>query len=84
MKGHWHHSDDEERHIYTSINSGWILPSFIRLYSLQACCLLQLIKYVNKAVEKGAKVADEVALLFTGELNPVAPKAQKKVPVPDG
>ena len=61
-----------------------MVHSLTHRYSLQACCLLQLIKYVNKAVEKGAKVADEVALLFTGELNPVAPKAQKKVPVPDG
>ncbi|KAI0240347.1 AP-3 complex subunit delta-1 [Lamellibrachia satsuma] len=64
------------------------LPMFVQSADLEvqerACCLLQLIKYVNKAIEKGAKVADEVALLFVGELNPVAPKAQKKVPVPDG
>lgn len=29
-------------------------------------------------------VASEILNLFKGELNPVAPKAQKKVPVPDG
>lgn len=29
-------------------------------------------------------VAEEVSALFAGELNPVAPKAQKKVPVPEG
>ena len=46
--------------------------------------MVQLIKYVLKLQDKGATVADEVAALFTGELNPVAPKAQKKVPVPEG
>ncbi|KAL1501543.1 hypothetical protein ABEB36_006845 [Hypothenemus hampei] len=29
-------------------------------------------------------IAGEILSLFNGELNPVAPKAQKKVPVPDG
>lgn len=28
--------------------------------------------------------AKELLDLFSGELNPVAPKAQKKVPVPEG
>ena len=32
----------------------------------------------------GASVGDELAALFVGDLNPVAPKAQKKVPVPEG
>ena len=32
----------------------------------------------------GASVGEELALLFAGDLNPVAPKAQKKVPVPEG
>ena len=50
----------------------------------QACCTLQLLKYVNKLLEKDEVVAAELAELFVGELNPVAPKAQKKVPVPDG
>lgn len=37
-----------------------------------------------KLDEKGAAVADEVENLYAGELNPVAPKAQRKVPVPEG
>ena len=63
------------------------MPNSLLLYygdSLQACCMVQLIKYVLKLQDKGAMVADEVAALFSGELNPVAPKAQKKVPVPEG
>ena len=32
----------------------------------------------------GVQCSAEVSLLFTGELNPVATKAQKKVPVPEG
>ena len=46
--------------------------------------MLQLVKYVLKLQEKGAGVAEEVTALFAGDLNPVAPKAQKKVPVPEG
>lgn len=41
-------------------------------------------KYVQKLQQKEVEVAEEVAALFAGELNPVAPKAQKKVPVPEG
>lgn len=33
---------------------------------------------------RGEKLAAEVKSLFAGELNPVAPKAQKKVPIPEG
>ena len=50
----------------------------------QACCILQMLKYITKLQEKDIDVAEEVAALFAGELNPVAPKAQKKVPVPEG
>ena len=32
----------------------------------------------------GAAVAEELVALFAGDLNPVAPKAQKKVPIPEG
>ena len=46
--------------------------------------MLQLVKYILKIQEKGVKVSDEIIGLFAGELNPVAPKAQKKVPVPEG
>ena len=41
-------------------------------------------KYIQKLQDKGGKVAEEVAALFAGDLNPVAPKAQRKVPVPEG
>jgi AP-3 complex subunit delta-1 len=41
-------------------------------------------KYVIKLQEKGNNVAEEVSAMFAGELNPVATKAQRKVPVPDG
>jgi hypothetical protein len=65
----------------------------------RACSLLQLTKYIlkelNAAVaaeeENGGEsssssvgVVAELWSLFEGELNPVAPKAQKKVPVPEG
>lgn len=45
---------------------------------------MQLIKYIQKLQAKEVPVAEEVIALFAGELNPVAPKAQKKVPVPEG
>ena len=45
---------------------------------------MQLVKYVQRLLEKGASVGEELTTLFAGDLNPVAPKAQKKVPVPDG
>ncbi|XP_041476117.1 AP-3 complex subunit delta-1-like isoform X4 [Lytechinus variegatus] len=64
------------------------LPSFAESADLEvqerACCTLQLLKYVNKLLEKDEYVATDLADLFVGELNPVAPKAQKKVPVPEG
>ena len=50
----------------------------------QACSIVQIVKYVVKLEEKGAAVADEVEGLYAGELNPVAPKAQRKVPLPEG
>lgn len=50
----------------------------------QASCVLQLVRHVQKLQAKGVPVAAEVSGLFAGELNPVAPKAQKKVPVPEG
>lgn len=50
----------------------------------QASCILQLVKHVQKLQAKAVPVGEEVSALFAGELNPVAPKAQKKVPVPEG
>lgn len=51
----------------------------------RASSAVQLVRYVHKQISKNETgVAEEVAALFTGELNPVAPKAQKKVQVPEG
>ncbi|XP_033106774.1 AP-3 complex subunit delta-1-like isoform X2 [Anneissia japonica] len=64
------------------------LPVFSESADLEvqerACTILQLLKYVKKIQEKEVSVGDELAALFVDELNPVAPKAQKKVPVPEG
>uniref|UniRef100_A0A8C9FHS6 AP-3 complex subunit delta-1 n=1 Tax=Pavo cristatus TaxID=9049 RepID=A0A8C9FHS6_PAVCR len=64
------------------------LPQFVQSADLEvqerASCILQLIKYIQKLQVKEVPVAEEVIALFAGELNPVAPKAQKKVPVPEG
>uniref|UniRef100_M3ZMV5 AP-3 complex subunit delta-1 n=1 Tax=Xiphophorus maculatus TaxID=8083 RepID=M3ZMV5_XIPMA len=64
------------------------LPLFVQSANLevqerQASCILQLVKYIQKLQQKDVEVAEEVNALFAGELNPVAPKAQKKVPVPE-
>ena len=63
------------------------LPVFVQSGDLEvqerACCILQLMKYIVKLQSKGAAVAEELVALFAGDLNPVAPKAQKKVPVPE-
>ncbi|XP_057564906.1 AP-3 complex subunit delta-1 isoform X2 [Hippopotamus amphibius kiboko] len=64
------------------------LPQFVQSADLEvqerASCILQLVKHVQKLQAKDVPVAEEVSSLFAGELNPVAPKAQKKVPVPEG
>ncbi|XP_077082717.1 AP-3 complex subunit delta-1 isoform X2 [Siphateles boraxobius] len=64
------------------------LPLFVQSANLEvqerASCILQLVKYIQKLQQKNVEVADEVTALFAGELNPVAPKAQKKVPIPEG
>lgn len=59
-------------------------PLVTSLWSPQASCILQLVKHIQKLQAKDVPVAEEVSALFAGELNPVAPKAQKKVPVPEG
>lgn len=62
-----------------------LLDSFIvPPWPPQASCILQLVKHIQKLQAKDVPVAEEVSALFAGELNPVAPKAQKKVPVPEG
>nr|XP_019599514.1 PREDICTED: AP-3 complex subunit delta-1 isoform X3 [Rhinolophus sinicus] len=64
------------------------LPQFVQSADLEvqerASCILQLVKHILKLQAKDVPVAEEVSALFAGELNPVAPKAQKKVPVPEG
>ena len=52
----------------------------------RASCAVHVLKVVTK-LDDGSGEADIVAelmQLFNGELNPVAPKAQRKVPVPEG
>lgn len=64
------------------------LPLFVQSGDLEvqerACCALNLVKQVSKMHARGERVSEELQTLFAGELNPVAPKAQKKVPLPDG
>jgi len=50
----------------------------------RASATLHLLKYIHKQKEKSEMSNDEIKAFFAGELNPVAPKAQKKVPVPEG
>lgn len=51
----------------------------------RASSAVHLVRYVHKQVSKNETgISEEVAALFTGELNPVAPKAQKKVQLPEG
>ncbi|VDK64130.1 unnamed protein product, partial [Gongylonema pulchrum] len=50
----------------------------------RACTLMALLRVVERCHSKREKVGEEFAKLFEGELNPVAAKAQRKVPVPEG
>ncbi|PAV90505.1 hypothetical protein WR25_27155 [Diploscapter pachys] len=50
----------------------------------RACNLMGLLRILESAHQRKEKIASEAAALFEGELNPVAAKAQKKVPVPEG
>ncbi|XP_076060659.1 adaptor-related protein complex 3, delta 1 subunit-like garnet isoform X2 [Oratosquilla oratoria] len=64
------------------------LPVFASSCDLEvqerASCMLQLVTFVHKCHKCQDRVGSDLALLVSGELNPVAPKAQKKVPIPDG
>jgi hypothetical protein len=43
------------------------------------------VTHINSSrIISGVQCSAEVSLLFTGELNPVATKAQRKVPIPEG
>ncbi|XP_029469769.1 AP-3 complex subunit delta-1 [Rhinatrema bivittatum] len=85
-----HKEQDGEKEAAQEITQLMIdrIPQFVQSADLEvqerASCILQLIKYIQKLQAKEVPVAEEVIALFAGELNPVAPKAQKKVPVPDG
>merc|ERR1712137_946402 len=61
------------------------LPLFTRSADLEtqerACFALELIKLAESV---GAPIANELLQLFAEPLNPVAEKAQRKVPVPEG
>uniref|UniRef100_A0A914ZL92 AP-3 complex subunit delta domain-containing protein n=2 Tax=Parascaris TaxID=6254 RepID=A0A914ZL92_PARUN len=50
----------------------------------RACTLVAIVRVVERFHANREKVADDFSKLFDGELNPVAPKAQRKVPVPEG
>merc|ERR1711971_775526 len=50
----------------------------------RASVMHHFVKYVVKHLEKGDNISEDFQLFFAGELNPVAPKAQKKVPIPEG
>ncbi|ESP05472.1 hypothetical protein LOTGIDRAFT_177167 [Lottia gigantea] len=82
--------DEENEEMLKNVNEllSDKLPIFIQSADLEvqerACCILQVAKYVGKLHEKGAKMGDELEQLYAGDLNPVAVKAQKKVPVPEG
>lgn len=66
------------------------LPAFVSSSELEvqerASSALQLVRYVQKQLSKGqaSGLGVELATLFEGELNPVAPKAQRKVQLPEG
>lgn len=50
----------------------------------RAVTVLETIKYAIKKREQGINIDSEIADLFVGDLNPVAAKAQRKVPIPEG
>ncbi|XP_070195049.1 AP-3 complex subunit delta-1-like isoform X2 [Littorina saxatilis] len=78
--------EDSLAQVHTTLQEK--LPIFVQSGDLEvqerACSMLALVKYVIKIREKGVSVGDELAQLYAGELNPVAAKAQRKVPVPEG
>jgi AP-3 complex subunit delta-1 len=45
---------------------------------------LHILKTVLKLIEKSEFNVNELSVLFDGVLNPVAPKAQRKVAIPNG
>lgn len=65
------------------------LPQFVSSGDLEvqerASSALQLVELIQHEITSGnMEILEEFELLFNGELNPVAPKAQRKVQVPEG
>ncbi|KAK5582543.1 hypothetical protein RB653_004128 [Dictyostelium firmibasis] len=50
----------------------------------RACLINELLSFYSVTQEQGNNISKELISLFTEQLNPVGPKAQKKVPVPEG
>jgi len=79
---------DEEEIVTMSEALITSLPIFTQSSDLEvqdrSCCVLQLIKLVMKMKKEGVQCSADVSALFAEELLPVAPKAQKKVPIPEG
>lgn len=46
--------------------------------------MAELIKFAEKKHINRIKIGDDISNLFKGELNPVASKAQRRVPIPEG
>lgn len=66
------------------------LPQFVSSGDLEvqerASSALHLVQLIRKEIaeEDNMQILEELVQLFHGELNPVAPKAQRKVQVPEG
>ncbi|KRY18379.1 AP-3 complex subunit delta-1, partial [Trichinella patagoniensis] len=64
------------------------LPQFLLSDYLEtqerASSLVELVREIEEMHKRNELVSDDLKELFHGDLNPVAPKAQRKVPVPDG
>ncbi|XP_075250046.1 AP-3 complex subunit delta-1-like isoform X2 [Convolutriloba macropyga] len=50
----------------------------------RACVALQILRYIERYIDKDEEIVEDFRLLFAEDLNPVAPRAQRKVPVPEG
>ena len=64
------------------------LPLFEQTEHLEglerACTLRQMIVHCERLHGDKEHLGDCLTALYDGELNPVAPKAQRKVPIPPG
>lgn len=67
------------------------LPLFVGSGDLEvqerACSALELVKLVEEKLSlsnEDESIIQAISILFAGEMNPVAPKAQRKVQIPEG